>query len=235
MDRSSLPRDTENHGIQSSHWIRGFGGAPSTGRGLKKAAIVLCALLLMNAAGCAPVAVRGGDGTANTRLDDAAMSTGLDKLDIDYLVEQNLNSFMESNFWKKKIVQGTEEEPLFTIFPIRNDTTEHLGDQMNTLLSSIETTLVNSGEVGVVSRERQKELIDEVYAQGGDPFDASVAADLGKQLSAKYYVTGKLGAVDERMKKVRRVQYSLFLQVIEVETGLIRFQHESARSKALKK
>ena len=65
--------------------------------------------------------------------------------------------------------------------------------------------------------------------------DPASAARIGRQLGAKYYVTGKLGAVDERLKKVRRVQYSLFIQVIEVENSLIRFQNESARSKAIKK
>jgi hypothetical protein len=34
---------------------------------------------------------------------------------------------------------------------------------------------------------------------------------------------------------VRRVQYSLFLQVIEIETGLIEFQNEVTRSKQIKK
>ena len=71
--------------------------------------------------------------------------------------------------------------------------------------------------------------------QQGSAIDASSAARVGRQLGAKYYVTGKVGAVDEKMKKVRRVQYSLFLQVIEVETSMIRFQNETARSKAIKR
>ncbi len=192
-------------------------------------------LLSLNALGCAPVVTRGGEGTANTRLDDAALSTGLDKADLDYLVEQNLAAFFESGFWKNTILANPDAQPLFTIFPIRNDTSEHLGDQMNTLLSAIETSLVSSGLVGVVSRERQAQMIQEVRRQDGDPYDMATAANLGRQLGAKYYVTGKLGAVDERLKKVRRVQYSLFLQVIEVENSLIRFQNETARSKAMKK
>lgn len=48
-------------------------------------------------------------------------------------------------------------------------------------------------------------------------------------------MTGKLMSVDERLQKTRRLQYSLFVQIIEVETGIIKFQHESARSKALKR
>ena len=56
----------------------------------------------------------------------------------------------------------------------------------------------------------------------------------GRMLGVKYIFTGKITSVDERLNKVRRVQYSLFLQVIEVETGAIRFQGEVTRSKQLK-
>jgi hypothetical protein len=64
--------------------------------------------------------------------------------------------------------------------------------------------------------------------------DPKTAAKIGRQLGAKYYFTGKLSAVDERLQKTRRVQYTLFIQVIEVDTSLVKFQHESARSKAIK-
>ncbi|MBW1884496.1 MAG: penicillin-binding protein activator LpoB [Deltaproteobacteria bacterium] len=199
------------------------------------ALLALLALLLGSALGCAPKVSRGGAGTKNPGLDDAALSTGLDKVDLDYLVEENLNALFDSNFWQRSILDRPDDQPLVTIFPIRNDTSEHLGDQLDTLLSSIETFLVNSGSVGVVSRERQAEMMREVrYQQSGD-IDPASAALIGRQLGAKYYFTGKVGAVDERLQKERRVQYSLFLQVIEVDTSLIRFQNETARSKAIKR
>ena len=49
-------------------------------------------------------------------------------------------------------------------------------------------------------------------------------------------VAGKesLTASDERLKRQRRVQYSLFLQVIDVETSLIKFQQTVDRTKAVK-
>jgi hypothetical protein len=149
-------------------------------------ALVVAVLFSFNAVGCAPTVSRGGAGTNNLRLDAAALSTGLDKSDTDYLVEQNLAALYQSKFWMKKIEGNTGDEPLFTIFPIKNDTTEHLENQMHTLLSSIETSLVNSGEVGVVSRERQKEMIQAVWAQDGEDFDMASAASLGKQLGAQY-------------------------------------------------
>jgi len=194
--------------------------------------LALLALVAV-ALGCAPRAIRGGDGTENPSMDDPAMSTGLDRADIEYLVDQNLGGLYESKFWNNEVLPSVRQ-PIVAIWPIQNATTEHLDDQMATLLSSLETSLVNSGEVQVVAKERQAALAQEIGIQQGAIFDQAQAARLGKQIGAKYFVTGKLMSVDERLQKTRRVQYSLFIQVIEVETGLLKFQNESARSKALK-
>ena len=75
----------------------------------------------------------------------------------------------------------------------------------------------------------------EIGIQHGSAFDPSTARSFGKQLGAQYFFTGKVTSVDEKLSRLRRVQYSLFLQVIEVETGLIKFQNEVVRSKALKR
>jgi penicillin-binding protein activator len=196
--------------------------------------VVLVAACLVAAAvaGCSPVVSRGGPGTLNPGLDEAPLSTKLDKKDLDYLVEQNLTALYGSAFWTGEV--AGHGRPFVTVFPIRNDTSQHVDDEMATLLSSIETSLVNSGAVNVVSRERQNEMLAEIDYQNGADMNAATAAKLGRQLNAKYYITGKLGAVDERQKNTRRVQYSLFIQVIDVETSLIKFQHESIRSKAVK-
>ena len=168
-------------------------------------------------AGCSPVVSRGGPGTLNPGLDEAPLTTKLDRMDLDYMVQQNLEALYASPFWRNKVVPGAQ--PLVAIFPIENLTSEHVNDQMSILLSSIETSLVNSGEVDVVSRERQQQMLDEVHYQQGAGMDPATAAKIGRQLGAKYYFTGKLGAVDEKQKDTRRVQYSLFIQVIEIATS----------------
>lgn len=193
---------------------------------------VLAIPMLLAAGACGPKAIRGGEGTDNPNLDNAAMSTTLDRVDIEDLVSKNLNAMMGSPWWARD-VQGAGEPPIVAIWPIKNATSEHIDDQMLQLLSSIETTFVNSGAVSVVSRERQAEMAAEVGVQNTAAFDPATAAQLGKQLGAKYYVTGKLTSTDERIKKERRLQYTLFLQVIEVETSLIKFQYESERTKAI--
>jgi len=193
----------------------------------------IVALLAVGTA-CAPRAIRGGPGTENPSIDEPAMSTGLDRADIDYLVDQNLDAMVRSAFWRRDI-EGSPERPLVAIWPIMNATTHHLGDQTQTILSSIETALVNSGEVRVVARERQEELAREIGIQQGAIFDPASAQRLGRQLGAEYFMTGKITAVDERLQKTRRVQYSLFMQVLRIETGEVMFQNESTRTKALKR
>lgn len=183
--------------------------------------------------GCKPKAVRGGPGTENPNLDEGAMSTSLDRVDIEYLVDENLAAMFGSGWWARDIQGSMSNPPIVAIWPIKNATSMHLDDQMLMLLSQIETKMVNSGAVSVVSRERQAEMVSEAQMQNSDLFDPATAARLGAQLGAKYYITGKLTSHDERLNDVRRVQYSLFIQVIEVETSLVKFQFTSERSKAI--
>jgi hypothetical protein len=124
--------------------------------------------------------------------------------------------------------------PTVAIWPIQNATSQHIDDQLAAILSSIETFLVNSTELRMVSRENQAELVQELKLRQPDIYDPATIGKLGRQLGAQYFVTGKVSSVEERLRRTRRVQYSLVMQVLEVETGLIVFQNEAIRSKALK-
>lgn len=191
------------------------------------------ALALVTSA-CGPRAVRGGPGTARPLLDKRAMSTTLDREDVKYLVDENLTALKSSPFWTHEIQNSTSGATLMAIWPIQNESSEHLESELDQILGSIETFLVNEPQVAVVSRERQSELAAEVGVQQGAAFNPNAAAKMGRQLGAKYYFTGKVTATQERIRRRRRVQYTLFLQVLEVETGLVKFQHESIRSKEIR-
>ena len=189
--------------------------------------------LVAGQSGCAATAMRGGEGTANPDLDRPALRVTLDRDDITYLVADYLKTLEASPFWQNTI-KSAPRPPIVAIWPIQNATTQHLDDQMLTLLSSIETSLVNTNRVRVVDRSSQEALAREIGVQHGAAYDPRTAQRLGRQLGAQYFFTGKITSVDERLNNVRRVQYSLFLQVVEIETGQILFQNEVARSKAVK-
>jgi uncharacterized protein (TIGR02722 family) len=194
--------------------------------------LVLTIAALSLAACSGPRAVRGGPGTDLPNLDKAAMSTGLDREDLDYLFRDNLDKMMSSRAWAS--FRTAPDAPVVAIWPIRNDTTEHIENQLNTLLATVESRMVESGDVLVVSRERQREMAQEVGLQHTNAvYDPATVARLSKQVGAQYFLTGKVQAVDERADGERRVQYTLTLQLIEVETSIIRFQNTSARTKAI--
>lgn len=176
---------------------------------------------------CGPRAVRGDDVEG---LDSEAMGTGLDKVDLEKLLADNMNAMESSPVvkrWEK------EEAPRLAVLPFRNETSEHIDSALDALISDVETGLINAGHVSVISLESQGMLIAEVRKQQGDEYDQGKSAAIGRQMGVQYIVTGKVFSTDEKMNNERRVQYFLFMQVLEVETGQILFQNKSSLTKAM--
>jgi PBP1b-binding outer membrane lipoprotein LpoB len=121
------------------------------------------------------------------------------------------------------------------VLPIQNDTSEHIDSALAALLSDIETQLVNWGAVSVISLQNQQQMIEEIRRQYNEQngFDQTKIAHWGKQIGARYFVTGKVYTTDERVGDQRRVQYYLFMQVLNVETGEIMFQNKTNTTKAI--
>jgi uncharacterized protein (TIGR02722 family) len=163
-------------------------------------------------------------------LDDQAMGTGLDKRDLQKLLNENLTSLESS-----AVIQRwqAENRPRLAIWPFRNETSEHIDSALQSLSSDIETKLVNAGHVRLISREMQDQLAEEVRKQQGGEFNAAAASKWGKQAGAAYFLTGKVFSSDEMFDGERRVQYSLFMQVLDVETGDILFQNKTSLTKAI--
>lgn len=195
---------------------------------LARLAFAAAALALLGSGCSGPSYVRG---TEVAELDDPAMSTGLDKRDLEKLLHESLASLMSSPVarqWDKD-----KSRPRVAIYPLANETSEHVDSQLQALLSDIETYLVDSSLVQVISVERQRQMIAEVEQQHGGGFDPAHVAEYNRQLGAQYYITGKVFSSDERSAEGRRVQYFMFMQVIEVATSAIAWQHKSALTKGL--
>jgi PBP1b-binding outer membrane lipoprotein LpoB len=190
--------------------------------------IVLASAFL--AVGCGgKEVVRGAD---DPSVDAHALSTGLDKEDIQRALRDTLNKLRVApvmNEWRT-----TNPPPVVAVFPFQNSTSEHIDSMLDTVLSEAETWLIESNVVSVVARDRQNQMIREVEGQQNPVFNPAHAAKYGKQLGAKYFITGKVSAADERSEDMRRVQYFLYMQVIDVETSAIRFQARSEITKAVK-
>jgi uncharacterized protein (TIGR02722 family) len=178
-------------------------------------------------AACGPKAVRGSDVEG---LDTKAMGTGLDKRDLEKMLHDNMNALQ-----KAPIIQRwtSEDRPALAVIPFRNETSEHIDSALDALISDIETTLVNAGHVRVIAMEQQPKLVEEIRRQYSGAFDPSTIPAWGKQVGARYIVTGRVYSTDERMSGERRVQYFMFLQVLDVQTGEILFQNKVGVTKAI--
>jgi PBP1b-binding outer membrane lipoprotein LpoB len=166
--------------------------------------------------------VRGSD---DPSVDNPAMSTGLDKDDIQHTLQNLLNQMRTAPImdqWRSDRAQDT-----VAIAPFINETSEHIDPQLSAMLSETETWLVNANVARVVSQERQLDMIRQVEGAQHPVFDPRHIPQYGKQLGVKFYVTGKVGSSDERSDEARRVQYFIFMQVIDVESSEIRWQQKA--------
>jgi uncharacterized protein (TIGR02722 family) len=190
---------------------------------------LLVLLAALSGACGGPKAVRGSDVAG---LDDEAMGTGLDRRDLQLMLHENMESLQNSALVKRW--EG-ENRPAVAVLQMRNDTSEHIDSVLNALITEVETSLVNAGHVRVISRDSQPEMIAEVEKQQSDAFDASTVSRLGNQVGVRYFVTGRVYNADERQSGERRVQYFLFMRVLDVETGDILWQNSAAVTKAIVK
>ena len=180
--------------------------------------------------GCGgPRAVRGSEVAG---LDDAAMGTGLDRRDLQLMLKTNLDSLNQSAVVRRW--QG-EQRPTVAVLGLLNETSEHIDGALNALISDVETALVNAGHVRVISEQDQPEMMARVRAQQSDAFNPSQVASWGQQVGARYFVSGRVYSVDERQAGERRVQYFLFMRVLEAETSDILWQNKASVTKAIVK
>lgn len=190
--------------------------------------------LLMALVTSGPVACGGGTKTVRgsevAGLDDEAMGTGLDKRDLRQMLYENMESLQNSAVVKRW--QG-ENRPAVAVLAMRNDTSEHIDGALQALITEVETTLVNAGHVRVISRDTQPEMVAEIQSQQSNAFDSSTVARLGQQVGVRYFVTGRVYNVDERQAGERRVQYFLFMRVIDAATSDLLWQNSADVTKAI--
>lgn len=172
-------------------------------------------------------AVRGDD---EPGLDHAAMSTSLDRRDLQKALNENMQIMRNS-----AIVQRWmgENRPPVAVLPMRNETSEHIDSALQALITDVETQLINWGAVRVISLENQQQMMAEIRRQYSDGFDQTQIAHWGKQIGARYFIDGKVFSTDERVGDQRRVQYYMFVRAMSVETGEVLFQNKVAITKAI--
>lgn len=196
---------------------------------IRLALATACVSVLAACGGPQPTYVRGDEVPG---LDDAAMGTGLDRRDLEQLLSENMEHFTNSVFYDE-VGTRVGDRPTIAIMPMENWTTEHIEPQLHALLGMVETQLVNSNRFTVVAASLRDEIIAELRLQQGEEFDQARAVTIGRQLGVHYFLTGRVVDNTERTANARRVQYFMFMQAIDVETGAVTWQNQAELTKAI--
>ena len=176
-----------------------------------------------------PTFGRDGD---DPDIDRAAMSTGLDRTDLEKCVDEWYEEFLTSRVMR----EASPSNPTsISVLQIRNNTSERISGAMENMISSIETKLVNDGVFDVI--EKDTWIADEVVREiaSGPAVNPSTAARAGLRLGVKHLIYGDVGETAEKTADRKRVQYYVFLKVVEVETAKIVFQQQINRTKDVRK
>jgi len=195
---------------------------------MRRLSMLLLTFALLPA--CDPTFTRASE---DPSIDDAALSTRLDRTDLDEALEAWLAGFESSSFYR--LATGGEAKPNIAILRIANDTSEHIGSALDNLLNSAETQLVQSGRFKVIDNTTitRDAIMAERLRNLGDSVDPETIAALGKEYGIHYFVNGRVGDTAEKTGDTKRVQYYLFMRVTDVATGVIEYQHQIDITKQL--
>lgn len=139
---------------------------------------------------------------------------------------------------KKKIVDSLVEpllaksplaednsRPVIIIYGIANKTSEHI--DTSGITDDIRLKLLKSGRFRFVNETQRENIAKETGYQQGGSVDPSTRIALGKQLGAKYMLSGTLRSIEKeegpgiRVTKKSLRYYSLNLELTDLKTSLI--------------
>ncbi len=183
-------------------------------------AIILAAGVLLNS-GCAAFRAK----TTDVDVENMGhMKAHYDASDMRNITENVANKMIASPF-----LANLTEPPIMLTAGIENRTSDYVDTKkLDERLSSL---LLNSGKVKFIDADRRDELLKEQGYQAANVTPGQ-AVDIGKQLGAKYMITGSLTEMKRtsprqvRVSKKEMIYYSFAVKCTDLTTGLIEWATE---------
>lgn len=156
---------------------------------------------------------------------DRALGRGLGRDELLTLVSDHLQKLQSSAAFEHR---SSQDRPTLAILPIRNRTGADMSGALSALVPDIETHLVNSGKVAVIDRSPGR---DRATDTDTDTMELPQLAAWARKLGARTFLDGALISKSTFSDGKRAVAYTLFLRVVESESGVILFQNWSSLTK----
>jgi len=125
-----------------------------------------------------------------------------------------------------------EDQPILVVMGIQNRTKSH--QDMKAISDTITTHMLDTGSIRLVNAARRDDLLKEQgYQLANCTEDTKVK--IGRQLGAKYMLTGSLVEIENesgrevRVSKKQDVYYQLTVEITDLETGLIAVRKQRDR------
>ncbi len=139
-------------------------------------------------------------------------------------VAQNIAGAMHVQF-----LAPLPEAPMMMIAGVQNQTAGYVNTKM--LTDKVRTLLIQGGKARFVNEARREDLLKEQgYSAANATPETQVA--IGRQLGAKYMITGTLAEMREesprqvRVSKTKVNYYKLTFEVTDLQTAEIKWIHE---------
>lgn len=188
-----------------------------TGRGL------LFLVLVTLACPACSKRVEYGDPTATETLTIDFGST-----DLQVIAEKMVRSLLSS----PAVQLGNR--PVVLVAGLRNKTDEHIDTK--TITDKIRTALVRSGAVGFVADEMREEVMRELRYQTDSGFvDPDTRKRIGKLVGAGYLLMGEITSIRKKAGRETDLYFKITLNLVELETGLIRWAEDKEIRKGKKR
>ncbi len=188
------------------------------------AGVVLAAMILLNGCAMFRIKVKDDDVSKLPAFDATYGAQDLRKLSQDIADEIAASSF----------IKDQKTDPIMIIYGVQPRTTTFVDTQA--LTDRIRTTLTQTSKIRFVNESRRQELLKEQGYQAANATAATQVA-IGKQLGAKYMLTGALVEITKetgrqvRVSKSEVVYYQLTMDITDLENGIVAWstQKEFAR------
>jgi len=130
------------------------------------------------------------------------------------------------------------EPPIMVIPGVENRTSEYMDTKA--LTDRMRTELFKSGKAQFVNETRRADLMNEQGFQAAN-VTPETQVNIGRQLGAKYMITGSMIEMEQRSPKQARISktkekyYKLTMEITDLETGLLAWttEREFARAATL--
>lgn len=136
------------------------------------------------------------------------------------------------------LLKNAQSKPILVVMGIQNRTTRHIDTKA--LTDTMRTVVINSGNANFVNESQRDSLLKEQGYQL-DNCTPETRARIGKQLGARYMLTGSLVEIrKEQPRQVRvarqeEVYYQLTVEITDLETSLIAWTTQKERLRGASK